>query len=407
MNIKQEHKLILLLSAINFTHIMDFMVIMPLGPQLMALYNISAIQFGVLVSSYTAAAAVASLLAALVLDRFDRRTLLLWGYGLFTISTLACAIATSFEMLLVARIFAGVFGGLLGVIVQTIIGDVVPFERRGAAMGKLMAAFSMATVAGVPTGLIAATYFDWHAPFWMIVIMGAMIFAYAWINVPSLTTHMTADKPPVFASFTRILLNPLYCLGFCFTSAMMFTGFVVIPFITIYIQGNLQVAAEQVPWIYFVGGAATLISSPIIGKVADRIGKPRTYITLALLSIIPLLALTHLPMLPLWMIMIATSSFFVIVSGRMIPAMAVITQVPSNNQRGAFMSLNHSVQSAAMALGSVVGGWLANGSDGTLVSFGMNGWVAAASSLVSIGLFMLLVAKMRVQDSGNSELRRS
>ena len=402
MNLKQERNLILLLSAINFTHIMDFMVIMPLGPQLMELFNISAVQFGVLVSSYTAAGAISSLLVAFVLDRFDRRTMLMWGYGLFVISTLACALATSFEMLLLARISAGVFGGLLGVIVQTIIGDVVPFERRGAAMGKLMAAFSMATVAGVPTGLIAATYFGWHAPFWMLVIMGGFIFAFAWVNVPSLNSHMTAEKSPVFATFARILSNPLYWLAFCFTSMMMFTGFVVIPFITIYIQGNLQVAAEQVPWIYFIGGIATLISSPIIGKVADRIGKPRTYISLAILTTVPMVALTNLPMLPLWMILLVTSAFFVIVSGRMIPAMAIITQVPANNQRGAFMSLNNSVQSAAMACGSVVGGWLANGSGGTLVSFEINGWVAAGTSLLSILLLLLLIAQTRAQNAAST-----
>lgn len=405
MNIKQERQLILLLAAINFTHIMDFMVIMPLGPQLMELFNISAVQFGVLVSSYTAAAAISSLSVAFVLDRFDRRTMLIWGYGLFLIATLACALATSFEMLLIARIAAGTFGGLLGVIVQTIIGDVVPFERRGDAMGKLMAAFSVATVAGVPTGLIAATYFGWHAPFWMLVIIGALVFAYAWINVPRLNTHISTDKQAVFATFARILSKPVYGLAYCFTAAMMFTGFVVIPFITIYVQGNLQVPAEQVPWIYFVGGVATLISSPIIGKVADKIGKSRTYITLALLSTIPLVVLTHLPMLPLWMVLVVTSVFFVMVSGRMIPAMAVITQVPSSAERGAFMSLNNSVQSAAMALGSVVGGWLANGGDGNLVSFGLNGWVAAVSSVVSIMLFMLLMEKIKVQSAASTSLK--
>ncbi len=396
MNIKQENQLVLLLSAINFTHIMDFMVIMPLGPQLMALFDISAVQFGVLVSSYTAAAAVTSLVAALILDRFDRRTILLWGYVLFLVSTLACALAVSFEMLIIARISAGIFGGLLGVMVQTIIGDIIPFERRGAAMGKLMAAFSVATVAGVPLGLIAATHLGWHAPFWMIVIMGAIIIAYAWTKVPSITAHMTTEKPPVFRTFARILSNPLYWLSFSFTAVMIFTSFVVIPFITIYIQGNLQVPLDQVPWIYFVGGIATLISSPIIGKIADRFGKPRTFITLAVLSIIPLMILTHLPSVPLWIVIITTTLFFIVVSSRMIPAMAIITQIPVKGERGAFMSLNNSVQSGAMAMGAVVGGWLASGSENTLVSFGLNGWVAAVSSLASIGLLLLLVSKSKV-----------
>ena len=396
MNLKQERNLILLLSAINFTHIMDFMVMMPLGPQLIAIFNISPIQFGVLVSSYSAAGAISSLIAAFVLDRFDRRTMLMWCYGLFGLSTLACALATSFEMLLAARISAGIFGGVLGVIVQTIIGDVIPFERRGAAMGKLMAAFSVATVAGVPTGLVAATYFGWHAPFWMLVIIGACIFAYAWINVPSLKNHLAAETQPVLSTFARILSNPLYGLAYCFTAAMMFTGFVVIPFITIYIQGNLQIPAEQVPWIYFVGGLMTLISSPIIGKIADRIGKPKTYLTLALLTTIPLVTLTHLPVVPLWVVLVVTTVFFIVASGRMIPAMAVITQIPANHERGAFMSLNNSVQSASMALGSVIGGWLANGNGGTLASFELNGWVGALCSLLSIWLLWLLLAKTRL-----------
>lgn len=382
-----ERRLIWILAAIQFTHILDFMVMMPLGPQLMVLFDIDAVRFGVLISAYTAAAAVASLLAALVLDRFDRRVLLRAGYLLFALATIACAVSGTFQQLLIARTAAGLFGGLIGVLVQTIVADVVPFERRGRAMGLIMAAFSVSTVAGVPLALFAANHFGWHAPFLALGISSLAILAFAWPRMPSVREHLdTPSGVPMLRAFADVLTTGRYWLTYAFTLSMIFTGFAVIPFITVYLQGNLGLDPAKVPAIYLVGGIATLMSSPLIGKLADRYGKECIYRYLAVLALAPLIGITHLASDNLTLILLATTAFFVLVSGRMIPAMALIGSVPAAHQRGAFMALNNMVQSGAMALASFVGGALAGSVDTHLVHYAWNGWVGAASSLLSIVL---------------------
>lgn len=399
-----EQRLIWILAAVQFTHILDFMVMMPLGPQLMALFDIDAVRFGVLISAYTAAAAVASLLAALVLDRFDRRVLLRLGYFLFALATIACGLANTFEQLLIARTTAGLFGGLIGVLVQTIVADVVPFERRGRAMGLIMAAFSVSTVAGVPLALFAANQFGWHAPFLVLGIGSLAILAIAWPAMPSVRGHLDAPAGvSMLRAFANVLATGHYWLTYAFTLTMIFTGFTVIPFITVYLQGNLGLDPAKVPAIYLAGGVATLMSSPLIGRLADRFGKECVYRYLAVLALVPLIGITHLASDNLFLILMATTAFFVLVSGRMIPAMALVGSVPAAHQRGAFMALNNMVQSGGMALASFVGGWLAGSVDTELAHYAWNGWVGAVSSLVSIALlWWMLHGRHRGMPMGTS-----
>ena len=395
MDIKQERNLIWVLASIQFTHIMDFMIMMPLGPELMREFGIDALQFGALVSTYTAAAALASLISALVLDRFDRRTVMLLNYCLFALATLACAFAEGYVQLMVARFLAGFFGGMIGVLAQTIIGDVVPFERRGAAMGKMMAAFSVATVAGVPLGLMAANAWGWHAPFVMLALCSVFVWFFAYRLTPSLTAHREGNRETMLRAFLNVLGTGRYWIAYAFTISMMFTGFVIIPFVTLHLQGNVGLDPDQIPMVYFVGGIATLFSAPTIGKLADRFGKARMFIGLALCATVPMFLVTHLQAgssLPV--VLLTTTLFFMLVSGRMIPAMALISEVPEPSQRGAYMSLNNAVQSTAMASASFIGGWLAGGSGGLLENYTLNGYVGICMSLFSIVMLFVVLRTM-------------
>lgn len=387
----REKKLIWALAAIQFTHILDFMIVMPLGPQLLDVFDISAGKFGVLVSAYSASAAVATLIAAVFLDRFDRQTAIRWSYGLFALATLACALSPNFNTLLLARCCAGFFGGLISVLVQTIVADVVPFERRGKAMGTIMASFSLATVAGVPLSLLAANQFGWQAPFVILALCSAVALQLCWKIFPSLSGHIDDTGPPVFKSLFEVLAVPRYWLAYAFSLSMIFTGFTVIPFITLYIQGNLGMLQSQIPIFYMVGGIATLITAPLIGKASDIKGKAPVFILLAAFLIVPLIAVTHVDYAGFWMILTLTTAFFVFSSGRMIPAMALVGSIPSGRHRGTYMSLNNTVQSAGMASAAFAGGVLAGSMDGRLLHYEYNGWLGAASSLLSIFLLVQLL----------------
>ena len=255
---RRERWLLLTLAGIQFTHILDFMIMMPLGPQFTRLFGISNAEFGVLVSAYTLSAGASGLLAATYVDRFSRKRLLLTMYTLFGLATLACGLAPGYGWLMVARVAAGVFGGVLSALSQTIVADVIPFERRGQAMGVVMTSFSVSTVAGVPLGLFLAAHLSWHAPFMAIAAMVGLLVIGAWQTLPQLDAHLHhPERASVWRSIGQVLVDANHMKAFALSAVMMFAGFTVIPYITIYLQSNAGMKTGEVPWIYLFGGVAT------------------------------------------------------------------------------------------------------------------------------------------------------
>ena len=382
----RERTLLLTLAGIQFTHIVDFMVMMPLGPQFTRLFGISDTQFGVLVSAYTLAAGVAGLGATGFIDRFERKTLLLWAYLAFGIATLACGLADTYGVLMAARIAAGLFGGLIGTLVQTIVGDAIPFERRGRAMGVVMASFSLATVAGVPASLWLAQAFGWHGTFIAIALASFAIAGVGLRTLPRVDAHLQHARPGSrWQALGAVLREPNHWRAFGLSAMVMSAGFVTIPYLTIYMTANAGVTTADVPMIYLAGGVATLFTARAIGALADRWGKVQAFRLAAAGSIVPLLVVTSLPPVPLWAVLIVTTLFFVLVSGRMVPAMALITAATAPQLRGTFMSLNGCVQSAAMGVAALVGGTLiSRDAAGHVVGYAHNGWVSTAVTLVML-----------------------
>jgi predicted MFS family arabinose efflux permease len=376
---RRELWLLLTLAGIQFTHIVDFMIMMPLGPQFRALFGISDAQFGFLVSAYTLAAGVSGLLASTFIDRFGRKRLLVVMYALFALSTLACGLAPGYGFLMVARVFAGLFGGVLSALCQTIVGDVIPFERRGRAMGIVMTSFSVATVAGVPLGLFLAAHLDWHWAFFAIAALCGVLAVMAAATMPPLKGHLQGEPHSVFGGLAAVLADRNHQRAFVFTALVMSTGFTVIPYLTLYLQANGGMTNAQIPYIYLCGGAVTLFSARVFGRITDRRGKVPTFRVLALVNTLPLVAITLVGGLPLPMILLATTLFFMFQSGRMIPGMAIVTSAAEPRLRGTFMTLNASVQSAAIGLASVFGGLLISRNEQGLV---VGYWAAAIASVL-------------------------
>lgn len=382
----RERLLLWSLAAINFTHIVDFMVMMPLGPQLTSLFHITDAQFGLLVSAYSLAAGVSGVLVSTVIDRFERKRALLAMYAGFAIATLACGLAPSYGALMAARIAAGLFGGVLGALVQTIVGDAVPFERRGQAMGLVMSAFSLSTVAGVPASLWLATHGGWHMPFFAIALVSAPIWLGAARYVPRLRGHMTgvSAQPPV-EQLRRVLAEPNHWRAFGLSALMMIGSFAIIPYITIYTTANLGLLPEQVPWVYMAGGLATLFTARLWGHLADRWGKVQVFRLIVAVSVLPMMVLTHLPQVPVAVLLVVTTAFFIFVSGRMVPGMALLSEASAPAIRGAFLSVNGALQSATMGLAAWLGGvMISRAPDGQVMGYGRAGWLALVSALVML-----------------------
>lgn len=401
MNAK-EKIVLLLLATLNFTHIMDFMIMMPLGNYLMPKFNISSGEFSMLVAAYTFSAGVSGFSAAFVVDRYDRKKVLLFAYSGFLLGTLCCAIAPSYLFLFTSRIVAGIFGGLISAQVLSIVADLIPYERRGAAMGMIMAAFSVASVFGVPFGLYLANQFSWHTPFWFIVGTGILLLPFIIRYIPPMNGHIFRNKNkrthPV-RLIKDILQNKMQLYALSLSACLMLGHFMIIPFLNPFLEFNMGFSKTQTPMVYMVGGALTLFSSPLIGRIADRIGKQKLFTVLVLMAVFPIMFITNMPAIPFPLVLCVTGFWFVISSGRSIPAQAIISNVVPAERRGSFMSFNAAVQQIFVGLASVLAGIIVTATpEHRIVHYDITGYVSVVVILSSI----FLIRRLRPDESRKS-----
>jgi predicted MFS family arabinose efflux permease len=389
---RPEWQIVLLLAAIQFCHILDFVIMMPLGPSLMHDLEISTQQFGFLVSSYSIAAAIVGILMAVVLDHFERRRALFGLFVGFVAATFACSISPNYETLLAARVFAGCFGGVVGACVFAIVGETIPPHRRGRVMGIIMSSFSIASVAGVPIGLEIAKNWGWNAPFLALSALSTAIAALIFGILPKMSSHLKTQtdlQPHGPAHALRELGQTAawkpHRMAFIMIASLMMSGFFVIPFIAAHLVHNLSLPSDKLPFVYLCGGMGTIFSSQIIGRCADAFGHFRTLLVTTVIAWIPVVVLCNAGPLPTIQILILMTVFMMFVSGRMVPAMALVTAAADPQRRGSFMSLFTSVQAAAMGLAALIGGQIVRElPDGGLAHFNWLGILSVATSLVTL-----------------------
>lgn len=383
-----ERSLLLVLAAVQFTTVVDFLIIMPLGPQYMRVFHITPGQFGLIVSSYAISAGITGLAAGLVLDRFDRKRAMLALYAGFTVGTFCCALAPGYHWLVAARALAGAFGGLVGALILSIVGDVVPDERRGAAMGVIMSSFSVASICGVPLGLVVASHFSWHVPFLALAILSAGILVAAAKIVPPLRGHMrhaTGQHPA--RKMLEVLSHTPHQMAFLFMGVLTCAGFLVFPYISNYLVANVGVTEQQLPLMYLAGGMTTIFSMNIIGRWADRVGKHRVFAIMSACACVPILGLTNLPHVPLVAALTVTTLLFIGMSGRMVPAMALITGSIEARYRGGFMSINSAMQQFAAGVAAFVSGHImGQAASGELTRYPLIGVISASLTITCIYL---------------------
>ncbi|MDC1221044.1 MFS transporter [Salibacteraceae bacterium] len=357
---KSERIILYLLAASQFTHIMDFIIIMPLGEVLMDKLFIGSQEFSFLVASYTLTAGVTGLISAFFVDSFDRKKYFLFAYVGFALGSFLCGLTDTYMGLITARIITGAFGGVISSTVIAIVSDTIAAKRRAWGLGIVMTAFSMASAFGLPIGLYFAFNFGWNWPFLALGIVSLLNAIAVYYTLPPVRDHL--DNPePGFNSleFIRnIPKNQNQWMALTYTMLLMFGHFAVIPFITPYLVENVGFERDQITFVYLVGGIATLISNPRVGRWADRKGRAKVFNIMAFLSIIPILLLTNLPVVPVWLALVVTGSLFVLIGGRMVPSTAIVASVIKPRNRGSFMSLNSSVQNMTAGIASVVAGIL-------------------------------------------------
>ncbi len=370
---------------------MDFMIMMPLGPQLMKLFQISPQQFGFAVSAYSITAGITGFISAFFVDKYDRKKLLLYAYIGFVIGTFSCAFAPTYEFLVAARMLAGLFGGMIGAQVLSIVADTFEYQRRASAMGILMTAFSLASVIGVPTGLWLAARYSWHAPFLVIGGLGVLIAILIALFVPPINKHLLepaeqSTRNPLHV-LTDIFNTPNQMRALTLSIVLMLGHFSIIPFLTPSLVGNVGFSQDNIFLIYLVGGLLTIFSAPLVGKLADRKGKYPVFVVFALLSLIPVWLITNLWPMPLWAVLTISGFFFITINGRMVPTQAIVSSVTTPQQRGGFMSINSSMQQLASGIAtSIAGAIVYESADGRIERYHWVGWFSIALILSCVFL---------------------
>jgi DHA1 family inner membrane transport protein len=383
-----ERKLLLLLAAVQFTHIMDFMIMMPLGPQLMRDLGITPRQFGGLISSFAITSGVVGLAFAPFTDRFDRRKLLLFCYAGFALATLACGLADDATTLLWARALCGAFGGVSGATIMAIVADVVPAERRARGMGIVMTAFSVAAALGVPFGLKLAQIWKWEAPFLVVAAVAAVVWTGLFRILPPVRGHLTGGEVRSGRDFLELLRNRNAWVGLSLMVAVVFGHFTIIPYLSPYLVGNVGVPETSLLLVYLTGGLVTIFTGPFIGKMADRHGRFLVFSILVAGACVVIRLLTSSGPLPLWQSLLLAGFFFAFASGRFVPSQAVISLAVPPNRRGAYMSLVACSRDLASGITAAIGGRIIiEGPGGQLLHFEKLGWLAIGVSILSLWIF--------------------
>ncbi len=381
---RRELATLLTLGAVQFTHILDFMIMMPLGGQLMRMFNITPAQFTHLVAAYGIAAAVSGFAGGFVLDRFDRKRSLLVLYAGFGVATLACGLAPTHHALLIARLAAGAFGGLAGSMVSAMVGDVIPPARRGRAMSLVMAAFPVASVLGVPAGLVLAGKYGWHAPFFMLAACAAAVLVLASLALPPIRTAVHGHQP--WRQMREILSHGIHLRAFAVGIFLVMAGGVLIPFLAPTFIANVGLDEKVgLPIAYAVGGLATAVSTPLVGWLSDHTDRLRLLAIMSGGAVIVALVITRLGPSSLAVASLMMALFMVTMSGRFAPAMTMITNAVEARYRGGFMSVNAALQQAAGGLANVVAGrFITREPSGHLAGFPLLGYVAAGCFILTV-----------------------
>jgi predicted MFS family arabinose efflux permease len=390
---------IALLAFLQFTIILDFMILAPLGAILMHDLSIPPSHFGWAVSAYAFSAGVSGLLAAGFADRFDRKRLLMFFYTGFILGTFLCGIAPNYHFLLAARVVTGLFGGVIGSIVLTIVADLFPLSRRGRVMGFVQTAFAASQVLGLPLGLYLSNLWGWHAPFLMIAGVGAVagIGIFAWLR--PVTGHLQhAPEPNPFLHLFRTVSKPDYLKAFAACTLLVTGGFMLMPFGSAFTVHNMGIPFAKLPTIYLITGICALAMGPLAGKLSDSFGKYPVFLGASLIMMAMVAIYTNLGTTPLWLAIVVNVLLFAGITGRIIPSQALLSAVPQGGDRGAFMSVNASINQFAGGLAAGLAGLIAvQGPDGRLERYDVLGYVVigamAITAVLMYGIHRRLVRR--------------
>ena len=378
---------IFILAVTQFTVILDFMIMSPLGDFMMKPLSMKPAAFGVAVSAYAFSAGLSGLLTAGFADRYDRKKLLIFFYTGFIIGTIFCGLSHNYIQLVAARIFTGLFGGVIGSISLAIISDLFTLQQRGRVMGFVQMGFGASQVLGVPIGLYVANLWNWEAAFLLVAGIAVFTAILLVFKLPSVRAHLALQQDKsAFKHLWHTLKKRDYRIGFSAMAMLSIGGFMMFPFGSAFAVNNIGVSAEQLPQLFFISGISSLVVMPVIGKLSDRISKFKIFTVACVWMMVMVLVYTNLSITAFWIVVILNILMMMGIMSRMIPATALVSGVPDMEDRGAFMSVNASMQQIAGGVAAVVAGLIVvqEHKSAPLEHYNIVGYLVVAITLLSI-----------------------
>jgi predicted MFS family arabinose efflux permease len=398
-----------ILAFLQFTVILDFMILSPLGAQLMPALHISPVQFGLLVSTYAFSAGVSGFLAAGFADRFDRKKLLMIFYAGFLSGTLLCGLAYSYHALLVGRLITGVFAGVVGSVAFAIVTDVFPLEMRGRVMGVIQTAFAASSVLGIPIALLLATRWRWNAPFLLIVAVGVLVGWVIQARLRPVDEHLRhhPDRSPLHHLLTTVS-NRFYLQGFATTGLLTVGGFMLMPFTSAFMVHNAGLPVEKLPLVYVLTGLFSVISGPLIGRASDQFGKFKVFAFGCAVTIVMVVIFTRLAITPFWVLVGVLILLQIGIFSRMISASALMSALPAPPDRGAYMSISSSLQQVAGGVAAILSGMIVQeAADGSLLHFDRVGYVLVGTTLLTLVMMYFINRKIGGQTARKEPIAKT
>ena len=396
-----QRLVIAILALLQFTIVLDFMMLSPLGALVMPALKIAPSQFGLVVSTYAFSAGVSGILTAGFADRFDRKKLLLLFYSGFLVGTLLCGLASDYNFLLAGRMVTGLFAGVVGSVSFAIVTDLFRLEVRGRVMGIIQTAFAASTVLGIPIALLLSNHWGWNAPFFMVVVVSAGVFGLIRFYLRPVDEHLKhrLDRSPVH-HLLHTVSTFRYIQGFATTGLLTVGGFMLMPFTSAFVVHNVALPIERLPLLYVITGVFAVVTGPLIGRATDAFGGLKVFAFGCAVTIVMVLVYTHLGPIPLWQLVVVSVLLQTGIFSRMISSSALLSALPAPTDRGSYMSISSSLQQLAGGVAAMVSGLIVvERTDGSLLHFDVLGYVLVVTTLLSLSLVYFIGRRVAAQRS--------